>query len=761
MIHKKFNGSIGITEQDSISSHAPVQGAPNTPNIVYIVLDDVGFAQLGPYGSTIETPNIDKIAKRGLTYNNFHTTAICSATRASLLTGANHHTVGIRTVEDTLEGNYPNQNGYLDSAYATTAEVLKEYGYTNFCVGKWHLAPFDEATDAGPFENWPLGKGFDRFYGFMEGYTDQYVPDLVKDNEHIHAPKTPEEGYHLSEDLADQAIKFVNRQHMIYPDKPFFLYFALGAAHAPHQAPKEYIDKYKGKFDAGYDKIREQWLENQKRLGIVPENTILNERNQYVKPWDELSEEEKKVYARHMEVFAGFLDHADAQIGRVVDYLEEIGVLEDTVIVLLSDNGASAEGGKNGRVNQEKSLMIEEENNNVELALPHLEEMGSDKYSNPHYPIGWANAGNTPFQWYKSWVYSGGVKDPLIVSYPRGIKGQGEIRSQYLHVVDIAPTILDILGVKKPSHVKGVPQSDYHGISFQYTFDNANAPNRRHTQYYEQTGNRAIWHDGWKAVTNHIHTTDYINEKWELYHTDEDFSEAVNVAKQYPEKLQELIPLWYAEAGKYGVLPLGAGPYLTMTKEEMAQGLSASPKMREMVFHNTKFEYEGILHPIDVTTKTIFKNRNFKITVDLDHQKGRNGILYSAGNHFGGYALYVKKNHLKFAYNYHREAEYIATSAEELPDGKLRLQVRFKVTGEETALVTLLVNGKEVESTQVKGFIFMMETHAFLKDGGTSAVSSDFTVPFEYPAKIDKVTIEAAAYVANTNEMLEEFFNAD
>ena len=373
----KFNGYIGIDQKSSVSSHVPEKQIPNTPNIVYIVLDDVGFAQLGCYGSTIETPNIDKIANRGLRYNNFHTTAICSATRASLLTGANHHTVGVSTVVDTLDGSYPNQNGYLDPQYATTAEVLKEYGYTNLAVGKWHLTPFVEATDAGPYHNWPLGKGFDRFYGFMEGYTDQYTPDLVKDNEHIKAPKTPEEGYHLSEDLAEEAIKLVNRQHMIYPEKPFFLYFALGAAHAPHQAPKEYIDKYKGKFDIGWDKVREQWLENQKRLGIAPENTKLNPRNEFVKPWDELTNDEKKVYARYMEVYAGFLDHADAQIGKVIDYLEEIGVLDDTVIVLLSDNGASAEGGRNGRVNQEKSLNLVEETNNVALTLPHLEELGS------------------------------------------------------------------------------------------------------------------------------------------------------------------------------------------------------------------------------------------------------------------------------------------------------------------------------------------------------------------------------------------------
>lgn len=753
----KFNGFIGITEEDSISSHEIAKNTPNRPNIVYIVLDDVGFAQLGCYGSTIHTPNIDKLAENGLRYNNFHTTAICSATRASLLTGANHHTVGISTVVDTLDGSYPCKNGYLDPHYATTAEVLKEYGYTNFAVGKWHLAPFAEATDAGPFHNWPLGKGFDRFYGFMEGYTDQYTPDLVKDNERIRPPKSPQEGYHLSEDLAQQAIRLVSRQHLIYPEKPFFLYFALGAAHAPHQAPKEYIDRYRGKFDDGWDKIREQWLENQKRLGIVPEDTRLSERNEFVKPWDSLTDDEKKVYARYMEVYAGFLEHADAQIGKVVDYLEEIGVMDDTVIVLLSDNGASAEGGKNGRVNQEKSLNLLEETDNVAQTLPHLEELGSSEYSNPHYPVGWANAGNTPFQWYKSWVYSGGVKDPLIISYPRGIQARGEIRTQYLHVVDIAPTVLEILGVTKPSHIKGVPQKDYHGISFRYTFDAPDAQNRKHIQYYEQTGNRGIWKDGWKAITNHIRTEDYITEEWELYHTDEDFSETVNVAEKYPEKLQELIALWYVEAGKYGVLPLGSGPYLVKTPEQLMK-IGAKNKF---YIEAQKFSYEKVLYPMDISRNTMFNRRNHKISVVINHSASNEGILYSAGNRFGGYTLYIKENHLAYVYNYHREQMFHVVSRDELPEGSIRVCLQFVLTERGTALARLFVNGKEQGETEITGFIFMMETHAYLKDGGSSAVSDDYTLPFEYPAPLDEVTLEAASFFADRQEILEQFFAID
>lgn len=756
MNKRRFNGSIGITDAGSVSSHEPERKIPNRPNVVYIVLDDIGFAQLGCYGSTIETPNIDRLAAGGLRYNNFHTTAICSATRASLLTGANHHTVGISTVVDTLDGGFPNRNGYIDPQYATTAEVLKEYGYANIAVGKWHLTPFDEATVAGPFDNWPLGKGFDRFYGFMEGYTDQYHPDLVQDNERLIGYRPNKEHYHLSEDLADNAIKLLGRQHTAYPNQPFFLYFALGAGHAPHQAPKEYIDKYKGRFDKGWDAVREEWFENQKRLGITPQDAKLNARNEFVKPWDALTDDEKKVYARYMEVFAGFLDHADAQIGRVLDYLKHINVLDNTVIVLLSDNGASAEGGKNGRFNQEKSINLVEETDNVELTLPHLDELGTNEYSNPHYPVGWANAGNTPFQWYKSWVHSGGVKDPLIISYPNGISAKGEIRSQYLHVTDIAPTILDILGVQKPSHIKGVPQQEYHGISFRYTFDDAAAANRKHTQYYEQTGNRGIWHDGWKAITNHIRTDDYINETWELYHTDEDFSEAVNVADQYPNKLQELIQLWYAEAGKYGVLPLGNGPYITKTKEQLSKSASED---NTFYLHQQEFEYKHVTTPIDIAPRTIFRYRNRKVVVQTTFHKGDAGILYTAGNHYAGYVLYIQDDKLKYTYNANRE-KYFKVESSILPEGEIKVELQFLFLGNK-AIAKLLVNGKEDGQVTIDEFIFMQETHTSLKNGFPTPVSDDFTLPFEYPKELQEVKLTAAAIAMDRETLLNEFFAID
>lgn len=682
-----FTGRVGRTIFDTDYQFKVENTRPqNAPNVIYILIDDMGFASLGCYGSSIKTPNIDRLASEGLRYNNFHTTAVCSATRASLLTGANHHTVGISTVVDTLDGGFPNRNGYIDPQYATTAEVLKEYGYANIAVGKWHLTPFDEATVAGPF----------------------------------------------------------------------FLYFALGAGHAPHQAPKEYIDKYKGRFDKGWDAVREEWFENQKRLGITPQDAKLNARNEFVKPWDALTDNEKKVYARYMEVFAGFLDHADAQIGRVLDYLKHINVLDNTVIVLLSDNGASAEGGKNGRFNQEKSINLVEETDNVELTLPHLDELGTNEYSNPHYPVGWANAGNTPFQWYKSWVYSGGVKDPLIISYPNGISAKGEIRSQYLHVTDIAPTILDILGVQKPSHIKGVPQQEYHGISFRYTFDDAAAANRKHTQYYEQTGNRGIWHDGWKAITNHIRTDDYINETWELYHTDEDFSEAVNVADQYPNKLQELIQLWYAEAGKYGVLPLGNGSYITKTKEQLSKSASED---NTFYLHQQEFEYKHVTTPIDIAPRTIFRYRNRKVVVQTTFHKGDAGILYTAGNHYAGYVLYIQDDKLKYTYNANRE-KYFKVESSILPEGEIKVELQFLFLGNK-AIAKLLVNGKEDGQVTIDEFIFMQETHTSLKNGFPTPVSDDFTLPFEYPKELQEVKLTAAAIAMDRETLLNEFFAID
>lgn len=466
---RKFVGTIGRTVKDTEYQYQtiPSKTPEGAPNVIYIVLDDLGFAQLGCYGSNIHTPNIDRLAKEGLRYNNFHTTAICLATRASLLTGANHHSVGCCATIEMITG-CPNGEGELDKSYGTLAEILKEYDYDTFACGKWHLTSMGELNQAGPFDSWPLGRGFDRYYGFLHAMMNQFNPILVQDHTFVEQPKKAEEGYHFSEDITDHAIEYICTQKNARPDTPFFLYLAYGAMHAPHHAPKAYIDKYKGKFDEGWDVLREKWFENQKKLGIIPQDAELNPRNAYVPAWDSLSDDQKKVNARYMEAFAGMLEHTDAQIGRVIDYLEKLGERDHTLIVFLSDNGASPEGGPQGRLNMNQACNILSQDDTTEEALEHLEDIGGP-YTQNHYPVGWANLGNTPFQWYKTWVHSGGVKDPMIVFYPERVKDKGGIRSQYHHVIDITPTVLDVIGIEKPQVIKGIPQKEFHGKSFQYT----------------------------------------------------------------------------------------------------------------------------------------------------------------------------------------------------------------------------------------------------------------------------------------------------
>lgn len=750
MNEKKFNGEIGMTLQDSRLSFVPESGIKR-PNVVYIVLDDVGFAQLGCYGSDIHTPNINKLAESGLRYNNFHTTAICSATRSSLLTGANHHSVGIGNVTDTCTG-FPNEQGWLKPEYATLAEILQNYDYTNFAVGKWHLLPLDRTEEQGPHQNWPLQKGFDKFYGFMEGFTDQYHPDLVKDNSIIRPPASPEDGYHLSEDLSEQAIHYLYQHTTAYPDKPFFLYLAYGAAHSPHQAPREYIDKYKGKFDEGWDVIRQRWFERQKEMGIIPKDTKLTPRNQLVKAWDDLSEDEKKVYARYMEVFAGFLEHTDAQIGKVIEYLEEIGQRDNTIIVLLSDNGTSAEGGQEGHFVHEKSLDILKTGTEVKVALEHLDEIGTE-FSSPHYPLGWANVGNTPFQWYKSWTHAGGVKDPLIISYPNYIKKQGGIRTQYHHVSDITPTILDLLDIEKPDQVKGIAQKPLQGISMKYTLNGEEEPTRKHIQYFEMVGNRALWKDGWKVIANHFQGKNYMDDVWELYHTDVDYSEAENVADKYPEKVKELVALWFAQAGINGVFPLGRGSQFDTTHTNKVPQIDYF--LKEQVF-----SYKNIREPFRISSRMLaFNQRNNRITIDLTHTAGQEGILYQAGNRFGGYVLFIKDNKLHYTYNYHLEEFYRAVSGE-LPEGRLKIHVDTILT-QDGGKVILRVNGTPVAQTDISHFVFMFVFKTSLKDGVSTSVEPAVALPFEYPEKIERIEFRATPQVVTSKELLDEFFKLD
>lgn len=757
MAGKKFNGHIDLTLEQSELSFKEEKGKTDRKktNVVYILLDDVGFAQFGCYGSDIETPNIDKLAEEGLRYNNFHTTAMCSPTRASLLTGANHHSAGVGTIVN-IQSDFPNAIGHLNPEYATIAEVLKEYDYGTYAVGKWHLAPIEDILNQGPYDNWPLAKGFDRFYGFLNACTDQYYPDLTRDNTNIFPPRMPEEGYHLSEDLTDEAIRYLYEHHEGHPEKPFFLYLAYGAGHCPHQVPKKYVDKYKGRFDEGWDANRKKIFERQKQLGIIPEDAGLSERNELVPAWDTLDEAAKKLFARYMEVYAGFIDHTDEQIGRVVDYIDSIGERENTIIVLLSDNGANGEGGVNGTYNSFVAGKIVPDEEELQFALKHIDEMGSE-YSYENYPLGWANAGNTPFRWYKTWTYSGGVKDPLIIRYPEGFESRGEIRTQYNHVVDITPTIYELLGIEKPGHIKGIPQKDLHGISFAYSFDHPEEATRKRIQYYEQLGNRGIWKDGWKAIASHFLVDDYADDVWELYHTDEDYSEIHDLAEDYPEKLEELKNAWFSEAGRYGVLPLGNGALTARTENQKKKDEEAYKRTLKAI----DVTRENIFLPVTFSGKLAFNNRDNDILLTVHHASDKEGTLYAVGDRFNGYVLYVKDNRLHYTHNYIYR-EFYKAETKELPEGELNIRVSTRLSPEETTgTVSIYVNGERYITLEVGHFGVFLGKNIYLKDNGRSAVDTDIPNRFEYPGTIVRVEFKASEYSILEKRFLNELLLND
>lgn len=752
MAERKFIGTVGRTVTETDYKYEIIEKRPkDAPNVVYIVLDDLGFAGLGCYGSNINTPNIDGLAAEGLRYNNFHTTAVCSATRASLLTGANHHEVGIASVVEMQTG-CENAQGHIDSSYATLAEILREYDYSTFAAGKWHLSQFQ--TPAGPYDDWPLGKGFERYYGFISAETDQYHPySLTRDNTFVPQPKEPKDGYHLSEDITDNAIDFIFNQKNSFPDKPFFLYLAYGAMHTPHHVPEKYIERYKGKFDQGWDEVRKQWFENQKKLGIIPENAELTERAPLVDAWDSLDDNHKKLYARYMEVFAGFLEHTDEQIGRVIDYLKSIGEFENTVIVLLSDNGASAEGGKEGRFNAFSGQDVTTVTDEAEFALKHIDEIGGE-YSFNHYPTGWANALNTPFQWYKIWSHEGGIKDPLIISYPKLITDKGGIRGQYHHVSDITPTILDIIGVKKPEVIKGAVQKPFTGTSLKYTFESADVADEKHVQYYETFGNRGIYKDGWKAVVNHTFNDTYDEDEWELYHVAEDYSEKQNVAEKYPEKLRELQEEFFLEAGKHNVFPMLKFPFHA-APEKIFQlfGEFSLPESEQV--------YKNIFKPY-VLNQRVNTGNSFYISADINRKSREDdGIIFSKGDRFGGLVFYIIDNRLKFVYNANRFEYFEAVSDVELPVGEVNIRFNYDVLSKNEIDVTLLINGTEVGKTKITRRSYTEGFSTSIRAGFYTEVSPEYSVPFEFKGDIEKIVIHQYGTSASLKEEIQKVSNIE
>lgn len=675
-----FEGVVGRTIESSSPWWPPLPSAPaGAPNVVIVLLDDVGYAQFGCYGSDIATPTFDRLAGAGLRYSNFHTTALCSPTRAALLTGRNHHTNGMGRIVELATG-FPGYDATVPKTNGMLSEILLGEGYSTFAVGKWHLAPAGEMAMGGPKDRWPLGRGFERFYGFLGGETDQYHPDLVYDNHQIDPPSTPPEGYHLTEDLAGKAISFMTDLRAVSPAKPFLLWFAPGACHAPHHVPREYADRYTGMFDQGWDRWREEVFERQVRSGLLPAGTELSERPSWVPGWETLGEDERRLYSRMMEVYAGFLTHTDEQACRVVNFIEQLGELENTIVVVMSDNGASAEGGPKGSFNELYFFNFEPEDLAENLAR--IDDLGGPRAYN-HYPWGWAWAGNTPLKRWKRETHEGGVCDPLIVHWPARLGRPGETRHQYVHAVDLLPTLLDVIGIEPPEEIAGARQSPIEGVSFAETLTDGAVRSRHITQYYEMLGSRALYHDGWKAVVfrplalvRYTPEDDpdrsFEDDDWELYHVAEDFSEIRDLAAERPEKLAELVELWWSEAERYQALPVtnkvtvGADRRYRRNRYEFLPGIGAIPQ---------------IVAP-NLSDREWVIRAELLVPAESDGaEAGASGTIVAHGSHAGGYIAYVDGGRLHFHYN-HLGSTLTTIAAEvALPPGPVEARVAFTPTG--------------------------------------------------------------------------------
>ncbi len=698
-----FKGKIGRTVDESTSDWPPLARAPiGAPNVMFIVLDDVGFAALGCYGSPVcKTPHLDKLAKNGLRYNNFHTVALCSPTRSALLTGRNHHSNAMACITEGSTG-YPGSYGRIPLANGFLSEMLTPFGWAAFAIGKWHLTPAEDMNLACNRKWWPLGRGFDRFYGFLGGEVDQWTPWLTYDNHFIKPPKTPEQGYHNVPDLTEKAKEFITDLKQVAPDRPFFLYFCPGACHAPHHAPKEWIAQYKGAFDAGWDDYREKTLANQIKMGICPPGTKLAPPDPDVVPWAKLSPQEKQLYAHQMEVYAAYLSYVDHYIGELVAFLEEMGELDNTLIITVSDNGASAEGGPHGSFNE--NLFFNGAPDTIKNNLKHLPNWG-DPSTYPHYSWGWTHATNTPFRRWKREVARGGTSDLCIVHWPKGIKAQDGIREQFIHAIDLVPTVLDVLKMKPLTSINGVAQNPIEGVSFASTFDNPKAPLPREAQYFEMFAQRAIYLDGWRAYApwkfgENITAKDLAKDNWMLFHIDQDFSESTDVATKYPEKLEELKQLWWAQASKYKVLPLdGRGIERLMTPRP------------EMSSPRSKYVYYPGAGEIESSNAADIRNRSHSITADVEVPKeGAEGVLLAHGSSFGGYTFFVnKEGKLQYSHNYLGIEESKIISSERIPSGKASLRWEFTATGPPDFKLgkgapgdgKLFVNGKQVGAGKI------------------------------------------------------------
>ena len=736
----KFGGKIGNTYKES----QPDWGTPSppraAPNVLVILLDDTGFGNLGCYGSTIATPNMDALAANGLRYNNFHVTPLCSPTRASLLTGRNHHAVGISTITNFANQGFPNQQGRISPHAATMAEMLTEEGFATFALGKWHLNPNAEISAAGPHDDWPVQRGFDRFYGFLPGATDQFHPELTYDNHPVHPPRSAEQGYHLTEDLVDHAIEFVDDLKSIRPTTPFFMYLATGAMHYPHQAPKSYIDKYRGRFDEGWDVMRDRYFERQKELGIVPPETRLPPSNPGVVRFAELRPNERTFVCRLQEAWAGFLEHTDAEIGRLIEHLRAIGELDNTLVILTADNGTSQNGGpygvmnagpsgrrnaaNDGRTVGEKAGRPEPEED-FDAIQEKLHDIGGPS-SNSDIPWGWSQVGNTPLRWYKQNTHGGGIRVPMIVHYPAGITDPGGIRSQFHYVTDIAPTVLEILAVEPRSAYGGHDQMPIAGTSLAYTFADGEGRTRKPIQHFEMLGNRALWHDGWMAVTRHEFDDDYDTEAWELFHLDRDFSESNDLARSEPDRLRRMIELWWEQARRHGVLPLDD------------RFGSRNPVPDDVPTHR----FIPPLAHLPRAQSPALGGGDWSLVADVNiRDTETEGVIYAQGSFLDGISLFVQGGTLGLAFNV-LGSTTIGRAAKSLPKGRATVGVAFARGDDGTGRFTLLAEGREIGSVSVPDATRMSKMRGVDVGGDRHAPVTDaYGAPFEFTGAIHAVEV--------------------
>ncbi len=735
-----------ITELDARNAKAParfeVKAPAKAPNVVIVLIDDIGFGHSSAFGGPIHMPTLEKLAANGLKYNRFHTTALCSPTRTALLTGYNHHSNNAGAIMEVATA-FPGNTGIRPQTITPIAEVLRLNGYSTAAFGKYHETPPWEGSVSGPYDRWPTGSGFDKFFGFIGGETNQWHPMVYDGTTRVY-PNVEDPNYHFTNDMTDQALAWMNTQQSLTPDKPFYMYFATGATHAPHHAPKEYSDKYKGKFSQGWDKLREETLERQKKLNVVPQNTVLAPKPADIKDWDKLTTDEKKLFERQMEIFAGFAEHTDAQVARLVASLEERGEMDNTVFIyLVGDNGSSAEGGMIGMFNENTYFNGVQET--IEMQLSRINQLGTEHTYN-HFAAGWAVAGNTPFTWTKQVASNfGGTRNGMVLHWPTGIKSKNEVRSQFHHVIDIAPTIYEAVGVPAPKIVNGFEQRPIEGVSMKYSFDNATAPDMRKTQYFEMIGNRAIYHEGWFAGT--IHKAPWegkprrplTEDVWEMYNVNEDFSQANNLADKNPEKLEELKKKFTEEAVKFNVLPID-----DRSIERFDPVIAGRP---DLMNGRTKLDlYEGA-KGIPENAFINVKNTSLAITAEVDVPANANGVILCQGGDFGGWSFYMQDGKPTYYYNWVGLEMYSVSSTQKVGAGKHTIKLDFAYEGGRGAggLATITMDGNKIGEGKIaktNSNTFGIDESADVGTDENTPVNPAYARKEKFTGKIYKVTVE-------------------